>query len=281
MGSHDKVGFMQGRFSPLVEGCIQAFPWTCWRDEFCFAQQHGFSLMEWTLDQERLYENPLLTSAGQAEIVKLCRRYNLRIQSLTGDCFMQAPFWKKDAPECEHLKQNFMAVVGACAVVGITMIIIPLVDNGRLENNEQENRLVDFLKSQSNILAERGLRIVFESDFSPSELARLIGCFDRNLFGINYDIGNSAALGFDPAEEFHAYGNRIMNVHVKDRMLHGTTVPLGTGNADFKNVFTAFHCLGYAGNYILQAARADNGNHAEVLCHYRDMTADWLMHHTL
>lgn len=45
---------MQGRLSPLVNGCIQAFPWSCWRDEFPLAQQHGFRLLEWTLDQDRL-----------------------------------------------------------------------------------------------------------------------------------------------------------------------------------------------------------------------------------
>ena len=68
MNSIQKIGFMQGRLSPLVNGRIQTFPWENWKDEFPLAQQINIHLMEWTLDQERLYENPLLTETGQAEI---------------------------------------------------------------------------------------------------------------------------------------------------------------------------------------------------------------------
>jgi hexulose-6-phosphate isomerase len=76
-----------------------------------------------------------------------------------------------------------------------------------------------------------------------------------------------------------AYGSRIVNVHVKDRLRGGTTVPLGTGHADFDRTFAAFHDVGYRGNYILQTARAVDDDHAGVLCKYRDMTTDWLSRH--
>ena len=77
-----------------------------------------------------------------------------------------------------------------------------------------------------------GVSIVFESDYEPAALARFIAQLGPD-FGVNYDIGNSASLGFDPAEEIGAYGARIRNVHVKDRVRGGTTVPLGTGG-DFR-----------------------------------------------
>ncbi|QQR81993.1 MAG: sugar phosphate isomerase/epimerase [Deltaproteobacteria bacterium] len=267
---------MQGRLSPVVGGSIQAFPWDHWRSEFSVAQKHGFKLMEWTLDQEKLYENPLLTSSGQEEIKSLCKSHDVSIPSLTGDCFMQAPFWKASGAERPSLKEDFIAVVQACARVGISLIVVPLVDKGRIESSEQEDVLVGFLKGQESLFASRNIRIVFESDFDPSELTRFIKRFDPALFGINYDIGNSSALGFSPEEEFRYYGNRIMNVHVKDRPLHGTTVPLGAGHADFRAVFSALKGVHYKGNYILQTARADSEAHAEVLCRYRDMTLNWL-----
>ena len=81
-------------------------------------------------------------------------------------------------------------------------------------------------------LSKQGVKIVFESDLPPAPLAQFIDKFPREVFGINYDIGNSAALGYDSAEEIAAYAPRILNVHVKDRLLGGTTVPLGTGAAD-------------------------------------------------
>lgn len=272
----NRLGFMQGRLSPLIDGRVQAFPWLCWKAEFPLAQDCGFRLIEWTLDQERLYENPLLTIAGQVEIKALCRRHDIRIPSLTGDCFMQAPFWKTYGEENEMRKQDFRAIIEACAVVGISIIVVPLVDNGRLETAEQENDLVDFFRTESRCIAQRGLRVVFESDHSPLEMACFIERFDPALFGINYDIGNSAALGFDPCEEVETYGKRIYNIHIKDRMLGGATVPLGSGHAKFEAVFIALTKLGYRGNYILQTARAADNNHIGALCRYRDMATQWL-----
>ncbi len=268
---------MQGRLSPLVDGRIQAFPWSAWKDEFPLAERHGFSLMEWTLDQDHLHENPLLTARGQEEIKTLSRRYGLRPTSLTGDCFMQAPFWKtRGEQQSESLKRDFQSVAAACAAVGIAIIVVPLVDNGRLENEEQENTLVAFLKDQAPSLSRHGLKVAFECDFAPTELARFMKRLDPAVFGVNYDIGNSASLGFDPNDEFSAYGHRILNVHVKDRVRGGTTVPLGEGHADFKTVFTLLHRLGYSGHYILQTARAAQDDHADVLCRYRDQVVDWL-----
>jgi L-ribulose-5-phosphate 3-epimerase len=273
----DRVGFMQGRLSPLVDGRIQAFPWAAWKDEFPIAEKIGLRLMEWTLDQDRLYENPLLDPEGQAEIQKLCRRHRIAVPSLTGDCFMQAPFWKADAAQGKALKDDFVAIANACASVGIYMIVVPLVDNGRLDTRVEEDALVEFLQAQSPFLAAKGLHVLFESDFAPKELARFIDRLAPGLFGINYDIGNSAALGFRPREEFAAYGPRIVNVHVKDRVLGGTTVPLGTGNADFDTVFEALAGARYQGNFILQTARAQGEGHAETLSAYRDMVLAWML----
>ena len=90
---------MQGRLSPLINGKIQEFPWDNWRQEFVIASGMGFTLMEWTLDQNRLYECPLMTENGQQEIIKLSSCYGVKIPSLTGDCFMQSPFWKLSGAE--------------------------------------------------------------------------------------------------------------------------------------------------------------------------------------
>lgn len=270
---------MQGRLSPLVDGRIQAFPWDCWQAEFSMAAAHGFGLMEWTLDQDLLYSNPLLTEAGRAEITALRAQYAICIGSLTGDCFMQSPFWKAEGAQAEQLQEDFRAVVRACSAVGIVMMVLPLVDNGSLTTRAHEDQLVSVLQAHAPLMTKLGVRTVFESDYKPAELSRFIDRLDPALFGVNYDIGNSASLGMFPADEIAAYGHRILNVHIKDRVLGGTTVALGNGSADFETVFAALAKVGYRGNYILQTARAQDGGHAEVLCRYRDMAVDWIQRH--
>ena len=274
--TYDRIGFMQGRLSPLIGDKIQAFPWPLWQEEFQHAQKIGIHMMEWTLDQDRLYENPLMTTAGQQEIRNLCLAYDITIPSLTGDCFMQAPFWKVRAQAQAALKTDFLAVAIACSKVGIEMVVVPLVDNGRLDTVEQENVLVEFLLTQSDFLRKLKVKVLFESDFSPPELSRFIDRLPTDLFGINYDIGNSAALGMDPMDEFGCYGPRITNVHVKDRILGGTTVVLGNGNADFSTVFSLLHKQNFNGNYIMQTARADDGDHSAALKRYMQMIARWV-----
>lgn len=275
------IGFMQGRLCTQVGGKVQAFPWRDWESEFPAAAALQIQAMEWTLDQDRLYENPLMTVDGQARIRALCHQHQLTIPSLTGDCFMQAPFWKATGEAKAVLKADFLAICRACAAVGIRIVVVPLVDNGRLEHTAQEDELVEFLLSQQDFFVQQDIQVIFESDFTPVELRRFIKRMPPQRFGINYDIGNSAALGFDPEEEFAAYGARVTNVHVKDRLLGGMTVPLTTGSAQFEVVFAELDKVNYQGNFILQTARAIDNNHASVLCTYRNMTLQWLNEHRL
>jgi hexulose-6-phosphate isomerase len=271
-----KFGFVQGRLSPIIDGKIQIFPAPYWREEFPQAEKLGFALIEWTLDQDGLRENPFNTPAGQTEIRALSARHGVIVSSVSGDCFMHAPFYKASGASRAELIEDLHLILDSAAKLALRHVLIPLVDNGRLDNRQQEDELIAVLLGLQPQLERNGLRILFESDFRPTELARFIDRLPAANFGINYDIGNSASLGYRPAEELEAYGHRVIAVHVKDRLLGGTTVPLGTGDADLPGAFRALAHAGYAGDYVLQTARAADGNHAEALCRYRDMVLGWL-----
>ena len=63
-------------------------------------------------------------------------------------------------------------------------------------------------------------------------------------------MGNSAS-GIDP--EITLLGSRIWNIHVKDRLLNGSTIELGR-EMNFEKVFLIY--LELIINFILQTARA-------------------------
>ena len=65
-------------------------------------------------------------------------------------------------------------------------------------------------------------------------------------------------------------------MHIKDRLIHGTTVPLGSGNANIPKVLKMLNSINYGGNYVLQTARATDTNHEGVLCEYRDQVIKWM-----
>jgi len=274
-GASDRIGFMQGRLSPLIDGKIQAFPRAYWKDEFPIAQALGFARMEWTLDHDDLADNPLMTAPGQALIRDLARQSGIAISSITGDFCMQVPFWKAHGAARESLLREFADVIIAARQVGADILVAPLVDNGSIETDGEEASLVDGLVYLTPLLAETGVKVAFESDRPPQPLADFIEGFPRQHFGINFDIGNSAGMGWPPEVEIPLLADRMLNVHVKDRTLHGTTVPLGQGNADLPRVFKLLKAAGYEGSYILQTARAADGDHVTAAARYRQAVLDW------
>jgi len=268
---HGNIGFMQGRLSPIRKRRIQSFPWETWEKEFEIGSSLNFKLMEWTIDSENFVENPLLGEVDTGQIVKLSNSQNIEIHSVTCDYYMENPFGKSDDFQ---VLANLKKIIEAMQLVKAHILVIPLVDNSSISKTDQS--IISRFLELTECLAEHEVKIAFESDFNPIQLAEFIDFFPEHLFGINYDIGNSASMGYNPKEEFEAYGARVINVHVKDRPFSGTTVPLGQGDADFVTVFRLLEQFKYQGNYILQTARAKDGSHADTLSRYREMVVTWI-----
>ena len=259
-----KIGVMQGRLSKPLNKKIQSFPIRTWRKEFSLAKKLSVKYIEWTLDFKNLHSNPLMTSNGIKSIKLLCKKFNIRVESITGDCFMQKPFWKQaNDKNKKRLIDDLKKILISASKLQIKYLIIPLVDNGSLNNKTHEKILITELLKLKEFLKKKRLIILFETDFSPKKNLNFIQKFKSKNFGINYDIGNSASKNFKPSVELRLYGKYIRNVHVKDRKKFGNTVHLGHGNANFPMVFNLLNKIKYKGNFILQTARGISGKEIE------------------
>ena len=58
------------------------------------------------------------------------------------------------------------------------------------------------MKKFSRYIKRKKIFILFESDYAPHRLKLFIEKFDKKIFGINYDTGNSAYMGYNLEEEF-------------------------------------------------------------------------------
>ena len=256
-----RLGIMQGRLSPIVNNCIQAFPIDHWREEFSLMQSLQLTLLEWTLDINAIYKNPIMSAAGQNEILELKAKYDIEIPSLTADFFMQAPFWLKSKNSSFDASDLFADVVTAMSKVNVKCIVVPLVDQSSIKNSSNYQAIIKFFHDLTSLLKDLDVKVAFESDFSPIQLKQFIKNFDNDTFGINYDSGNSASLGYNVREEFQIYGAHVINVHLKDRHFGGASVRPGFGACDFNSVFKCLIDAGYQGNFIMQTARSENGEH--------------------
>ena len=63
---------------------------------------------------------------------------------------------------------------------------------------------------------------------------------------------------------------------LKDRMLGGGTVPLGTGSADFPTCFRLIHAAGFRGSFILQTARQEGLSEVELAIRNRQFVEEHL-----
>ena len=251
---------MQGRVSPLVGDRIQAFPGEVWPKEFSIARNHKIKNIEWTIDSLTFHSNPLIKQEEHEQIRRTAQENLIKIPSVTCDYFMENPYW---APNGVDIERDIYQILEGMNQIGASILVIPLVDNSSIRNNQSLD--FRFFKNMEKTLDQLEIRVAFEVDLDEEEAKNFVANFSPQLFGINYDIGNSAAYGFDPEKEISNYGERILNVHVKDRFRNGNTVPLGKGDADFQSVINQLRKVNYSGNFIMQTARAAEGEHITEL----------------
>ena len=164
-----------------------------------------------------------------------------------------------------------------CSKTEIKIICVPLVDNGSITNDKELEFTVKFFNKFKTTLIKNNQKIAFESDFEPNKLSNFVSRFDSKCFGINYDIGNSAGLGYSYLDELNKYHNRIINVHVKDKNYKNQTVPLGTGIAKIVQVIKYLKRKKYNGNFILQPARCKRpGQDLNIIIKYFKKYKKWI-----
>ena len=254
-----RIGIMQGRLLPPVSDRIQDFPKDRWPEEFAIARDLELDNIEFIFDTggDDIERHPLLET-GCPAIRGLVERSGVKVSTICADYFMSYPVHESDERELARSVRLLTRLVDNTRRLGITDVVLPCVDQSSLTTAEDRKRLVHNLRPVVSICEEKGVNLALETDLGPDEFEGLLTAFDSTRVTVNYDLGNSASLGYDPVEEWEAYGDRVSSVHIKDRVLNGSTVPLGTGAARFEEFFDIAHKKGFDGLFVLQAARGED-----------------------
>ncbi len=241
---------MQGRLSPSLDGRFQFFPPT-WEDEFSIAKEHGFDSIDWFLDVDVPHFDPIRDVWGKPEIVETIDRARGILPIGSIDCGCYGTF----GPAAERTLADFPTLLPALAPrLASAIVSIPLVEKfaPRTEEEKKESQAtIHELATQAQAL---GLRTALETEMPASELLSFISACGPNV-GVCYDLGNAASYGFDIPAEIRQLGNAITLIHVKDRVLGGSSTLLGKGAVPFEESFKALNDIGYHGQFTLQAWR--------------------------
>jgi L-ribulose-5-phosphate 3-epimerase len=271
-----RIGIMQGRLVPPVDGRFQCFPRLNWADEFALAAQAGLDTIEWIYDQFGADVNPIATDEGVESLLELSELHGVRVVSLCADYFMDWPLVRVTAAELEARLGPLLWLLGRCRRMGIERIVLPFVDASRVDTYVELAEVVATLGRALLRAEDAGLELHLETSLGPARFVELLARLPSRHLKVNYDIGNSASLAYDPREEFAAYGDRVGSVHIKDRLKGGGTVPLGTGDADLPAVFDCLRALGYAGDFVMQVARDAPGDEVHWARRNRDLILDYI-----
>ncbi|MCI8972528.1 MAG: TIM barrel protein [Lachnospiraceae bacterium] len=257
-----QIGIMQGRLTNPKGRGIQFFPFDNWEKEFYTAQKLELDEIEFIFDYDNYVQNPLWTPEGIKQIEKLKEETGIQINTVCFDYFMRRPFYKAAPEEQDLIREEntkiIKQILGSMEQLGIGLIEVPLVDASSLSNNIEKAAFREWLL-QIVESTNQSIRFGLETDLNPMDFLKYLKGFNSVQIGANYDSGNSSGMGYDVYEEVTILKDYIYNIHIKDRVYHGTTVQLGTGSADFDRMFQGLKKIGYRHNFILQAARGTDG----------------------
>mgnify|MGYP006093129759 CR=1 FL=1 len=255
----NEIGVMQGRLLPKYLGRYQAHPVDYWQDEFNFAKQLNLDCIEFILDFDDVEKNPLIKDGGIDEIKIVEEKTGVQVRTICADYFMEAPLHSEN-DEISYLSKNLLVkLLKNSSSLGVKDIVIPCVDQSSLKSQKVQDRFIEKLLPIEEIAEKYGINLSLETDLDPQSFSKLLERFQSNRITVNYDIGNSAALGYRVSEELECYGHQITDIHIKDRLLGGGPIILGSGNANFPEFFKTLKNFDYKGPFIMQAYRDDEG----------------------
>jgi len=249
-----KLGIMQGRLvDSEKKNRIQFFPSKNWHKEILFMKLVDLKILEWTINSENIGINHFYNKKKNLELIKFLKHTSIKIPSVTCDFFMQKPFFKKI--KYKKTISDLKKVIKLSKNVGTKLIVLPLVDNASIENSDHEKKFIKEIKKISKLLSN-DQKIIFEIDYPPKKIMEFMSQLNSK-FGINYDTGNSASMGYSFSDE-KKYFKFVKNIHIKDRTFKGKSVRLGKGHFKFDEFFRFIKKIRYKGNLILQTARSKN-----------------------
>lgn len=259
MRSHRPIGVMQGRLLPKYQGRYQAHPVGYWENEFDIAKEIGLCCIEFILDFNDAANNPLMTEEGVNILLNKISDTGVLVKSICADYFMEAPLHRGDLSVTETGIEVLSRLIVNGRKIGVTDIVIPCVDQSSLQSERDVQLFIEALQPVISAAEINHINLSLETDLDPLAFSSLLEKLPSPNITVNYDTGNSASLGYDPLEEFSYYGARISDIHIKDRKLGGESVILGTGDTNFENFFRGLKKINFAGPFIMQVFRDDEG----------------------
>jgi L-ribulose-5-phosphate 3-epimerase len=235
----------------IRDGCLQQ-PWPA---AFAMAARVGFDGLE--LDLGADYDQTLLWSAeGRRKLHDLIAASGIELASFcAGVCWTYSP--ASDDPAVRTRIRDMLAAACAHSVeFGARWILVPVTPGGEGVTHETgTQRWIEMMADLAPLAADLGVVLCLENvgggyGKSAAELAHMADAVRSPGLQVYYDVGNALAFGHDPVAEIKFLGDRIGEVHIKER----DADLLGEGVVPIAACLSALRELAYDDWLVLETA---------------------------
>tara|TARA_R110000822_G_scaffold55485_2_gene141058 strand:- start:60 stop:836 length:777 start_codon:yes stop_codon:yes gene_type:complete len=248
-----KIGVLQGRLTPPSRGHYQEFP-DEWLSEFEAAESMGLCGVEWLITKDYNFNNPIY---NQFEEIK-----KLPVLSICVDTLVDTRITNKD-----FLSFNLINLCKTIEGSPVSVLTIPILDDSDLNDDAARALFCEAIVPIGKTFPS--VKFAFEAEMYPEKLNDIIHLCDN--FYVTYDTGNITSCGVSHNEFITFFGDKIINVHLKDRTYDRKTVSPTMGDTDFDFIFRKLSEIGYSGPFILQTARASNGKEFNTIKKHKEL----------
>jgi len=242
-----EIGIIQGRLSTPDEG-FQECP-VNWKKEFETLKRLKLNHIEWIVTKSSFHNNPIF--------LRDVRSYP--VHSICADNVVSTLVDNR-----EFLEHNLFPICEAALRNNIKSVTIPLLEDSSVEDSR---KLDNFCNSFAHVCSRYpSINFSLETELSLSKVPSLLS-ISPNV-SLTYDTGNTTSYGISHKEYILSFGDKITNVHIKDRRRSGVSVAPLTGDTNFNEIFTYLAKKGYSGVYTLQTARDSTKKEEETVSNH-------------
>jgi len=223
-----------------------------WDIYYDIAQRLGFDGIELGVG-ERYEETQLWDKTGRCRLLGLSRQYGIATSSLCLHSYWHYSFADPDPSVRRRARRIAEEAAQFAAELGANHILIPLTCPQNVDKETALARWLEGIGSCAQAAETAGVFFCLENvgkSFAdaPEQIIEIVDTIHSPAVKVYYDPGNAVSSGFDPVQGVALYGQRIGQIHVKER---GGKY-LGEGRVPWREIIAALRQVGYDGWLILE-----------------------------
>ena len=169
-----------------------------------------------------------------------------------------------DSRFCNHvyLSNRLNRTCEAVIHHGINNITIPLLEKSDVNDERVMDNFIEVFYPYTEKF--KNINFLIEAELHQDKLKKILD-LNTNIF-VTYDTGNITSCGLNHQNYIFELGDKIKQVHIKDRIINPLeTVEPTKGDTDFNLIFKCLKKINFDGLYTLQTARMEDGKEIETI----------------